>query len=120
MAQCPNCKQQIPYDELDQHMKIELLDPRWREQKAKEQQRAATTNISTQDVANNLKRLASQRTDVFDPISGQAISVEEEERRKRAMHEVTPTSATPPLGMGQGMSVEEQIRLIHQRAAHGQ
>jgi splicing factor 3A subunit 1 len=23
MAQCPNCKQQIPYDELDQHMKSE-------------------------------------------------------------------------------------------------
>ena len=52
MAICPNCKQQIPYDELDAHMRskspihrpmrhftdhyvVELLDPRWKEQKAK-------------------------------------------------------------------------------------
>ena len=92
MALCPNCKQQIPYNELDEHMrstslplpglmppnffwgndpltfrcKVELLDPRWKEEKAKADSRMATTNLSTQDVANNLKRLASQRSDVFD------------------------------------------------------
>lgn len=80
MALCPNCKQQMPFNELDEHMRIELLDPRWKEQKAKADSRYATTNLSTQDVANNLKRLASQRSDVFDAsISG-------------------PSSAAPPAG----------------------
>ncbi|KAK2753778.1 SF3a splicing factor complex subunit [Onygenales sp. PD_40] len=65
---CPNCRQQIPIAELDHHMRVELLDPRWKEQRAKAEARYATTNLSTADVFNNLKRLASQRTDVFDPV----------------------------------------------------
>lgn len=88
-ALCPNCKQQIPVNELEQHMRIELLDPRWKEQRAKADSRAATTNLSTADVVNNLKRLASQRSDVFDstPVvpgeGGGATDPEEEARRKR-------------------------------------
>ncbi|KAL1987743.1 hypothetical protein VTN96DRAFT_2583 [Rasamsonia emersonii] len=88
-ALCPNCKQQIPVNELEQHMRIELLDPRWKEQRAKAESRAATTNLSTTDVVNNLKRLASQRSDVFDstPVvpgeGGGPTDPEEEARRKR-------------------------------------
>ncbi|EEP75637.1 conserved hypothetical protein [Uncinocarpus reesii 1704] len=91
---CPNCKQQIPIAEMEQHMRIELLDPRWKEQRAKAEARYATTNLSTVDVANNLKRLASQRSDVFDQVvtpdnrqpgqqDGSALDPEEEARRKR-------------------------------------
>lgn len=65
---CPNCRQQIPVNEIDHHMRVELLDPRWKEQRAKAEARYASTNLSTNDVFNNLKRLASQRTDVFDPL----------------------------------------------------
>lgn len=70
---CPNCKQAIPNEEMAEHMRIELLDPQWREQSRKDQQRSSTTNLSTQDVAANLKRLASQRSDVFDPVTGRAV-----------------------------------------------
>ncbi|KAB8290544.1 hypothetical protein EYC80_010969 [Monilinia laxa] len=96
MALCPNCNQQIPYDELDAHMRIELLDPRWKEQKAKAESRYATTNLSTQDVANNLKRLASQRSDIFDGVTGQPISEEEAARRKKAAnsYDGTPLDKT--------------------------
>ncbi|KAI1990451.1 SF3a splicing factor complex subunit [Ophidiomyces ophidiicola] len=97
---CPNCKQQIPIAEMEQHMRIELLDPRWKEQRAKAEARYATTNLSTVDVANNLKRLASQRSDVFDQVVGtqqqqqqqqqqpnppeaSGLDPEEEARRKR-------------------------------------
>ena len=83
MAICPNCKQQIPYDELDQHMRIELLDPRWKEQQQKSQQRSSTTNLSTSDVAANLKRLASQRSDVFDGVTGQPVITPEEAEKRR-------------------------------------
>lgn len=127
-ALCPNCKQQIPVAELEHHMRIELLDPRWKEQRAKAESRSATTNLSTVDVVNNLKRLASQRSDVFDstPITpGETPESEEEARRKRmatgtqvpvpgypGAPTVGPTGAPPN---PQNMDISEQIRHIHQR-----
>ncbi|KAI9857713.1 MAG: SF3a splicing factor complex subunit [Trichoglossum hirsutum] len=118
MALCPNCKQQIPYNELDEHMRIELLDPRWKEQRAKADSRYSTTNLSTLDVANNLKRLASQRSDLFDGVTGQPISEEEAARRKKAAlsYDGQPESKDAArLQQMQNVNVEEQIRQIHQK-----
>ncbi|KAI9716097.1 MAG: hypothetical protein M1812_005524 [Candelaria pacifica] len=118
MALCPNCKEQIPYNELDQHMRIELLDPRWKEQRAKADSRYSTTNLSTSDVANNLKRFASQRSDVFDGVTGQPISEEEAARRKKAAtsYDGQPESKDAArLQQMQSMNIEEQIRQIHQK-----
>ncbi|KAM5347137.1 hypothetical protein ACJ41O_010142 [Fusarium nematophilum] len=121
MALCPNCKQQIPMNELDAHMRIELLDPSWKEQKAKADSRYATSNISHVDVANNLKRLASQRSDVFDPVTGQAISEDELARRKKAaIHSydgAIDAKSQAQLGHMQNVNVEDQIRAIHQKFA---
>ena len=96
---------------------MELLDPRWKEQAKKSNLRASTTNLSTSDVAANLKRLASQRSDVFDGVTGQpVISEEEAARRKKAA-----TSYNGQLEKGkemermQGMNIEQQIRQIHQK-----
>ncbi|OQE29645.1 hypothetical protein PENSTE_c002G02032 [Penicillium steckii] len=125
MALCPNCHQQIPVAELEHHMRIELLDPRWKEQRAKADSRSATTNLSTVDVVNNLKRLASQRSDVFDSSLAPSIDPEEEARRKRmavgADGSQTPGAPGPATGPGgvpnpQNMNIEEQLRHIHQRA----
>ncbi|KAL2121819.1 hypothetical protein VTJ04DRAFT_2274 [Mycothermus thermophilus] len=116
-AMCPNCKQQIPLNEMDEHMRIELLDPRWKEQKAKAEARYATTNLSTAEVANNLKRLASQRSDVFDT-TGQPVSDEELARRKKVAlnaYDGNPESkATHPMHT---LNLDEQIRAIHQKFA---
>ncbi|KAL1630712.1 putative pre-mrna splicing factor [Diplodia seriata] len=115
---CPNCSQLIDVDELEQHMKIELLDPQWKEQKAKADARFSTSNLSTQDVANNLKRLASQRDDIFDPTTGARITAEEEARRKRAAtgYDGQPTNAdAAQMAQMQGMNIQEQIRQIHQK-----
>ncbi|KAG4417418.1 hypothetical protein IFR04_009428 [Cadophora malorum] len=119
MVLCPNCRTQMPANELEEHMRIELLDPRWKEQKAKADSRYATTNLSTQDVANNLKRLASQRSDLFDGVTGQPIISEEElARRKKAATSydgVAPEKGDRRLDMMQNVNVEEQIRAIHQK-----
>ncbi|KAL2020494.1 hypothetical protein VTK56DRAFT_8379 [Thermocarpiscus australiensis] len=118
---CPNCKQQIPVNEMDEHLRIELLDPRWKEQKAKAEARFATTNLSTVDVANHLKRLASQRSDVFDTVSGQPISEEEEARRKKvALHafDGNPDGKSQAhINQLQTFNLDEQIRAIHQKFA---
>ncbi|KAK3298151.1 Pre-mRNA splicing factor PRP21 like protein-domain-containing protein [Chaetomium fimeti] len=120
-AMCPNCKQQIPLNEMDEHMRIELLDPRWKEQKAKADARFATTNLSTVDVANNLKRLASQRSDVFDTTTGQPISEEELARRKKvALHafDGNPDGKSQAhINQLQTFNLDEQIRAIHQKFA---
>ncbi|RDA88869.1 hypothetical protein CP532_5482 [Ophiocordyceps camponoti-leonardi (nom. inval.)] len=116
MALCPNCKQQIPMDELEAHMRIELLDPSWKEQKAKADSRYAHSNVSHADVANNLKRLASQRSDVFDPVTGQAISEDELARRKKAA--MNSFDGNPEgKAQRQSLNVEEQIKAIHQKFA---
>ena len=111
-------------------MRIELLDPRWKEQRAKVESRTATTNLSTADVANNLKRLASQRSDVFDSsIPGSTpVDSEEEARRKRMAtgppgYESAPGGGPqrPTVGPAdappnpQNLNIEEQVRRIHER-----
>ncbi|KAI4226988.1 MAG: hypothetical protein L6R36_002734 [Xanthoria steineri] len=117
MAMCPNCNQQIPYDELEQHMRIELLDPRWKEQRLKSELRQSTTNLSTSDVAANLKRLASQRSDVFDGVTGQPVISEEEaaRRKKAALNYDGQLEKGKEMERRQGMNIDEQIRQIHQK-----
>ncbi|KAJ5336991.1 uncharacterized protein N7506_005013 [Penicillium brevicompactum] len=111
LAICPYCNQKVPQAELDEHIRIELLDPRWKEQRAKADARSATTNLSTVDVVNNLKRLASQRSDVFDP---SPIDPEEEARRKRLAAD--PSVQGPHNPNAQSTNIEDQLRHIHQLA----
>ncbi|KAL7621190.1 SF3a splicing factor complex subunit [Parahypoxylon ruwenzoriense] len=121
MALCPNCNQQIPMNELEAHMRIELLDPQWKEQKAKAESRYATTNLSHADVANNLKRFASQRGDLFDGVTGQPITEEEMARRKRAAMNSFDGNldgrSQAHINHMQSVNVDEQIARIHQRFA---
>ena len=97
------------------------MDPRWKEQKAKAEVRYAASNVSHADVANNLKRLASQRSDVFDPVTGQAITEDELARRKKAaIHSFDGNpegKSQAHLNHLQSVNVEEQIRAIHQKFA---
>ncbi|EFR02554.1 splicing factor 3 subunit 1 [Nannizzia gypsea CBS 118893] len=124
---CPNCRQQIPIAEMEQHMRIELQDPRWKEQRAKAEARFASTNLSTADVANNLKRLASQRSDVFDPVlsggaaaSGQAEAEDEEIRRKRVAvgPNGVPVKLSAPVPQHQQQSYSQPHALPAHPQAH--
>ncbi|KAK5131266.1 hypothetical protein LTR08_001171 [Meristemomyces frigidus] len=135
---CPNCQQAIANDEFENHMKIEMMSPDWREGWRKGQARSATTNLAPGDMANNLKRLASQRSDVFDPVTGASLDPEELARRRRAERGAydgvsgMPNSAALG-GMGDGgqglqqgqqgneervKGVQEQIRKLHERYNH--
>lgn len=123
MALCPNCNQQIPLNELEDHMRIEMLDPRWKEQRARHESRYATSNLVQADAANNLKRFASQRSDLFDGVTGQPITEEEQARRKRAAlnsYDGVPESRSQQhTAQMQNTNVEEQIRAIHQKFRQG-
>ncbi|KAJ5922571.1 hypothetical protein N7516_010274 [Penicillium verrucosum] len=119
MAICPYCSQKVPANELDEHIRIELLDPRWKEQRAKAEARSATTNLSTVDVAGNLKRLASQRSDLFDT---SPLDPEEESRRKRLATGLEGSAGPQHPNAAvqnpnpQSTNIEDQLRHIHQLA----
>ena len=121
---CPNCHQAIPNDEMAQHLKIEMLHPEWRDQYKIAQQRSATTNLSTAVVASTLKRLASQRSDVFDPITGRAL--DGGGKRQEVQQGMPAPAAQDGAGQqggegadGRPRDVQEQIRMIHERARNG-
>ncbi|KAK2839238.1 hypothetical protein FQN49_006340 [Arthroderma sp. PD_2] len=126
---CPNCRQQIPIAEMEHHMRVELQDPRWKEQRAKAEARFASTNLSTVDVANNLKRLASQRSDVFDPVpsgatgtsasgEGEGRDGDEEMRRKRVAvgPNGVPVSMSVPMHQQPPMSMHQAMPPVHAHA----
>ncbi|KAK9464386.1 Pre-mRNA splicing factor PRP21 like protein-domain-containing protein [Lipomyces arxii] len=82
MQECPLCHQQIPAGEFDEHMRIELLHPKWKEEKAKLEARNAISNLAFNEVTQNIKRLASARTDLFAS-DGTALTPEEAQRQQR-------------------------------------
>lgn len=57
MMKCPRCGEMYRSDEIDEHMRIELLDPKWKIQKELENKRRSGTNLYTETAAQNLKRL---------------------------------------------------------------
>ncbi|KAF1958861.1 hypothetical protein CC80DRAFT_533833 [Byssothecium circinans] len=120
MVQCPNCMQNFPSDEIQEHMRIELLDPRWKEQRAKAEARYSTV-INPTEAANNLKRFASQRDDIYDGVTGVPITEEEAARRKRAATQYDgqpdPAKDAVRLQQMQNMNVQEQLRRIQERHA---
>lgn len=143
MIVCPNCKQDILPDEMEEHLRsesrhalenvhppanyyptlVELLDPRWKEQRAKSDARHSTV-INPTDAANNLKRFASQRDDIYDGVTGVPISEEEAARRKKAATsydgQPDPTKDAVRLQQMQSMNVQEQLRRIQERHGAGQ
>lgn len=116
---CQICKQSIPADEYAEHLRIEQLDPRWREQARIAQQRSSTTNLSTADVANNLKRLASQRSDLFDPITGREIAPDARDPKRQETQQGRPHQMPPPGAVGapeqRPTDVQEQLKLLQSK-----
>lgn len=65
---CPQCKQEIPVDELEKHIRIELMDPKWKQQKDREQAKKRESNLELDDgdlIAAKIKNFAQVRTDIF-------------------------------------------------------
>ncbi|CAG8666978.1 4793_t:CDS:2, partial [Dentiscutata heterogama] len=64
---CPRCKQAIPVDEMANHVRIELLDPKWKEQKMAADAKKKESNLLQEgtDVAKILKTFSGYRSDIF-------------------------------------------------------
>ncbi|ORX55056.1 hypothetical protein DM01DRAFT_1335352 [Hesseltinella vesiculosa] len=64
---CPRCHQSVLASEMAEHMRIELLDPQWKEQKNAALAKNRGTNLVQDDaaVANVLKNLSAHRADSY-------------------------------------------------------
>ncbi|KAG8891832.1 SF3a splicing factor complex subunit, partial [Tulasnella sp. 403] len=85
MTTCTICGQSIPVDQLDEHMRIELLDPRWKTQRDNLEARRATANEQQlgANVVTSLKQLARVfGDDQADEANRKRIEAENEARRK--------------------------------------
>ncbi|KAH8833617.1 Pre-mRNA splicing factor PRP21 like protein-domain-containing protein [Flagelloscypha sp. PMI_526] len=123
MATCPNCGQQIPVDQLQEHMRIELLDPRWKEQRdVLESRKAQASELQRgADVSSSLRNLARTRTDIFgaeaDEERRKLEEEQEKERRKEREKAVWDGHTASKAGTldtySTRVNFDEQIAAIH-------
>jgi splicing factor 3A subunit 1 len=82
---CTVCGENIPIEEITNHMRLELLNPKWKEQKQKQlDKQRDSTWASGAGIGASLGKLASRRTDVF---------VEKNQQAKVAKAPAAPTPA---------------------------
>ncbi|KAG2226097.1 hypothetical protein INT45_011714 [Circinella minor] len=132
---CPRCGERIPMSEMDEHMRIELLDPKWKEQKLAAEAKKKDSNLLQEgtDVAKILKNFSGYRTDIFGSeeteigkkvhegegvggtiVEGGVAAEEEPKKKERVIwdgHSATINLATQRAQ--QHTSIEEQIAAIH-------
>ena len=79
LVTCVVCGDTIAAEELEAHLRIELLDPRWKEQKQQLMDRQRESSlVSGKGLSDNLKRLDRKRRE-----ANRERSREEEERQRR-------------------------------------
>ncbi|KAJ2755577.1 SF3a splicing factor complex subunit [Coemansia pectinata] len=110
--QCQLCHLQIPASEFEEHIRVELIDPKWKEQKLIYEGKLRDSNLVQEgmDIARYLKQMATHRSDTY----GQ---------------EATSSTAAPPViwdgyssTAGQAtrrarenMSAEDQVAATHRK-----
>ncbi|PIA15805.1 Surp module, partial [Coemansia reversa NRRL 1564] len=64
MLKCQLCEQEIPASEFEEHIRVELIDPKWKEQKIVYENKIRDSNLVKEgvDIADYLKRLAEHRS----------------------------------------------------------
>lgn len=83
----------IELDKLEEHMRIQLLDPRWREEQKRFQEKQRETGLAEgASIADNLKRIAMKRGDIFGQAAlgtGQdsAVMIAKKEEEEKKLHE---------------------------------
>ena len=64
---CPLCNTSLTKDKLQEHIKLELLDPKWKEIQREIDKRAENSTLASGDeFLHNLNNFSKQRPDLFD------------------------------------------------------
>merc|ERR1712159_854891 len=71
MQRCPITGQLIPAEEMSSHLKVLLLDPKWKHQKDQLVERARKESAFADDVEANLAGFVAKRPDLFGSVDEQ-------------------------------------------------
>lgn len=123
-TECRICGQQIPESEMAEHVRIELLDPRWKEKQLEADSKRSAANVLHEgtDVAQSLRQIASKRQDIFSANAedeARRKAREEEERvRKREREKIvwdghTASAISTAERFQTGADLSAQIAAIH-------
>jgi len=129
MTTCSVCGQQIPAHELEEHMRIELLDPKWKQQRDLLEARKAQASELQRgaNVVTSLQNLARTRVDIFGTETDEERRKQEEalEKEKRKEREKvvwdghTATKVSTMDKFSTNVNFDEQIAAIHRAKGLG-
>merc|ERR1719265_2660411 len=106
MQRCRITGQLIPAEEMSNHLKVLLLDPKWKHQKDALVERARKESAFADDVEANLAGFVAKRPDLFGSVDEQIREAAEAGAEAAARdagadagpaHTMVPPSATLPL-----------------------
>lgn len=110
---CPKCGEKIPLEEMEEHMRIELLDPISRQKKLEQMKRRRESSLAEGDeISKNLRTLSALRPDIFE--ADEELRKAEESRRQPKIiwdGHTGSIGATASAVMA-GMTPEEQAKAI--------
>jgi splicing factor 3A subunit 1 len=127
MVLSPITGELIPVNEMAEHMRISLIDPKYKEQKERMMAKLRETTLAPDDeISRNIVGLARTRPDIFGTTEEEVSNavMAEIEVKKDEPKQVIWDGHTGSIGrtatqaMAQTMTIEEQIAAIHREKAN--
>lgn len=127
MVLSPITGEMIPVNEMAEHMRISLIDPKYKEQKERMMAKLRETTLAPDDeISRNIMGLARTRPDIFGTTEEEVSNavMAEIEVKKDEPKQVIWDGHTGSIGrtatqaMAQTMTIEEQIAAIHREKAN--
>lgn len=118
MMLCPRCNAYVPSHEFSEHMRIELLDPKYSMQRKRDDERRKLNHMPpNSDVSKNLKNLSVRRTDIFgleETEIGKTLGEEDTVAAEKVTWDGHSNSIgrTTSAAMA-GITINDQINAIH-------
>ncbi|KAG7167454.1 splicing factor 3A subunit 1-like [Homarus americanus] len=117
----PITGERIAPDKVGQHLRINMLDPRWledRDRQLAERSNQDTVFATGDSIRSSLKQLAERRTDIFgagdeETIIGKKIGEEEKREEKVTWDGHTGSMEAATRAARANISINEQIHQIH-------
>lgn len=124
---CPVCGDTVPVNEMGEHVRIELLNPKYREERAKiEERRQAQASVATgADPSHLLKQFAGARTDIFGAAADEQAQAKRDARelalaREKERHvwdgHANSTKKAQD-ARARGADTDQQLAALRQKAA---
>mmetsp|Transcript_7963 Transcript_7963/g.10953 ORF Transcript_7963/g.10953 Transcript_7963/m.10953 type:complete len:624 (+) Transcript_7963:38-1909(+) len=115
---CPRCGQEVPVDDMAEHMRIELLDPKYAQQRQVLLDRTRGVSLASgSEIAHTLGAFAKKRSDIFGSEDAEVTktSVREDKKTDEKFiwdgHAASAPRANTATSSSK--SLEEQIAAIH-------